>query len=505
MKFLRPLTAATMALVFAAPLSHRALADQATPKIAPNAAPTNMKKPLQVFILLGQSNMVGMGDVNGRGYRWGSQFVDQTLSIYSGAYDPKANYDKMKPIETQTLGTGSKQKFKKPEGKVPVTYVLRGLIKPKASGIYEIHTGYGASSVNITKVDGKEIYHREPGRGKTPKSTPFKLTAGKKVPFTVIFLTERARHLGWIIRQDVPGTLTTAVKYQNMFPYLTNSSGGWKKCDSVYYYDARTHHGSPLSPASNNGGHSFGPELGFGFVLGTVDHAPILLLKSCIGNRSLGWDLLPPGSPEESYNGTTDAGYHESPSSWKTGDKPADLMKDYKAQKGWWAGRQYDMDIANAKAALKKLAKIDPQYKGQGYKIAGFLFWQGDKDSFSATQSHFYEKNLVKFIDSVRKDFNAPKAPFVVASIGFYGKDMKETNPNMYEIWKAQMAVSDAKKYPQFAGNVASVNTRPFWLPSSESPNPRQSYHYWHNAITYVHVGVHCGWAMATLLGDTSN
>lgn len=162
----------------------------------------------------------------------------------------------------------------------------------------------------------------------------------------------------------------------------------------------------------------------------------------------------------------------------------------------WYAGKQYDDDIANAK---KVLANIGKYYPGATkYKIAGFYFWQGDKDSFSAALSSRYEHNMVNFIKSVRKDFDAPKAPFVIATIGFYGKDM---SGNMLEIWKAQMAMSDTQKYPQFAGNVAVVNTRPFWRPKSESPNQRQSYHYWHNAYTYMETGIDSGWAMADLLG----
>ena len=45
-----------------------------------------------------------------------------------------------------------------------------------------------------------------------------------------------------------------------------------------------------------------GPEIGIGYELGMAtmtdsNNDDILLLKSCVGNRALGWDLLPPGSP----------------------------------------------------------------------------------------------------------------------------------------------------------------------------------------------------------------
>jgi hypothetical protein len=39
-----------------------------------------------------------------------------------------------------------------------------------------------------------------------------------------------------------------------------------------------------------------GIEIGAGHELGEYLDEPVLLLKSCIGNRALGWDLLPPGA-----------------------------------------------------------------------------------------------------------------------------------------------------------------------------------------------------------------
>lgn len=40
----------------------------------------------------------------------------------------------------------------------------------------------------------------------------------------------------------------------------------------------------------------FGPELGFGSVMGWDHDEPVLLIKTSIGNRGLGYDVLPPGS-----------------------------------------------------------------------------------------------------------------------------------------------------------------------------------------------------------------
>ena len=60
-------------------------------------------KPVQVYILSGQSNMVGIGQVDGGGSRWGREFIDPVLSIYPGEPDPAADYDKMEATQTLPL------------------------------------------------------------------------------------------------------------------------------------------------------------------------------------------------------------------------------------------------------------------------------------------------------------------------------------------------------------------------------------------------------------------
>ena len=53
-------------------------------------------------------------------------------------------------------------------------------------------------------------------------------------------------------------------------------------------------------------GGNLGPEYGIGHPLGNAIEAPVMILKCCIGNRALGWDLLPPGS--EGFEFTDSAG-----------------------------------------------------------------------------------------------------------------------------------------------------------------------------------------------------
>jgi hypothetical protein len=214
------------------------------------------------------------------------------------------------------------------------------------------------------------------------------------------------------------------------------------------------------------------------------------VLKSCIGNRSLGWDLLPPGSKRFEFEGRVYAGYKETPSSWVEGEP--------KKEVNWYAGKQYDDDVANAKRVLANLVEYYPEYKGQGYEVAGFVWWQGHKDQNPAHASR-YEQNLVHLIKTLRKDFDAPEAKFVLATIAFGGWDLQ--GPGL-TVANAQLAVDgDKGKYPEFKGNVKTVEARGFWRDKKVSPSGA-GYHYNHNAETYMEVGSALGWAMAELLKE---
>lgn len=77
----------------------------------------------------------------------------------------------------------------------------------------------------------------------------------------------------------------------------------------------------------------------------------------------------------------------------------------------------------------------------------------------SAVSASRYEPNLVHLINTLRKDFDAPKAKFVVA-VG-----CGNPGPESFglQIASAQLAVDgDKGKYPEFKGNVKTIETRGF-------------------------------------------
>ena len=220
-------------------------------------------------------------------------------------------------------------------------------------------------------------------------------------------------------------------------------------------------------------------------------NAPVLILKSSIGNRSLGWDLLPPGSPRHEVETmdkktgkkvtlVTPAHNDEvRHASWTKGEVPAPPKHT------WHAGLQYLGDIARAKDVLKNLGNYYPD--ATKFEVAGFLWWQGDKDRYNAAHSAVYGKNLNQLFKALRKEFNAPKAKMVVATLGQTNKDSATGNEKL--IIDGIFAFGEAHK-----GEAAVVYTNPISMGSSSNA------HYGGNAKTYMNVGLAMGEAIVKLI-----
>jgi hypothetical protein len=276
--------------------------------------------------------------------------------------------------------------------------------------------------------------------------------------------------------------LEAAVKQKNKYPYLVDKDGNWVTRQDVRFVQYMSGKGPLKNEFLCVKPGNIGVEYAVGHALGDVIDAPVMILKVCIGNRSLGWDLLPPGSQRFEEGDKVFAGYKDSPDSWPKGTEPKPI--------GWYAGKQYDDDTADAK---KVLADLGTHYPGATkYEVAGIFFWQGEKDAGNPVHSAHYEQNLVNFIKSVRKDFNAPNAKFVIATIGEATKGM---TGNTGKVLEGHLAVDGASgKHPEFKGNVATVYTHD--MAQGGSGNG----HYGGNAEVYMDVGEAMGKAMVELL-----
>jgi alpha-galactosidase len=318
-----------------------------------------------------------------------------------------------------------------------------------------------------------------------PDSTPPDTTK----PVKVYILSGQSNMVGMgNISGTNPGTLETVTKRENKFPNLVDDAGDWTVRNDVWYKGVVTAIGQgPLIPGVQGG--TIGPEMGFGHVMGYYHDEPVIVIKTSQGNRSIGWDFLPPGSEQYTVGDYTYAGYGDSPSRWLTGTTPEPV--------NWYAGKQYDDCVTAAHDVLDNFATHFPQWADQDYEIAGFGWWQGHKDQYDASYADRYELNLVNLINALRAEFNAPDAPFVVATIGFDGGPYAPDSA-YGKIHAAQMAVGDPVKHPEFAGNVYSADILAYWRGIEESP-VSQGYHYNRNAETFMLVGDALGRGMIEL------
>jgi alpha-galactosidase len=238
------------------------------------------------------------------------------------------------------------------------------------------------------------------------------------------------------------------------FAHTVDKDGKWVIRDDVWiWYLGRT---GGLSAGFGSRKDRIGPEFQFGHVMGDHYDNHVLLIKTAWGGKSLAKDFRPPSSGGE-------------------------------------VGPYYTEMLRHVKDVLGSLKAHFQDYDGKGYEIGGFGWHQGWNDGCSANMVAEYEKNMANFIRDVRKALGAKDLPFVIADSGFGGRNQKVGR--RLGIRKAQAAVA---KYPEFKGNVFTVETQDFFRPGEESPS-RQGYHWNCNAETYFLIGNGMGEAMKKL------
>ncbi|QDU29317.1 Amidohydrolase [Anatilimnocola aggregata] len=345
------------------------------------------------------------------------------------------------------------------------------------AGISAINTAFPLRAVEIPKPVDKQ--------------------ADMTKPVQVFILLGQSNMVGLGKIAGGEGSLEHAVKLKKKYSYLVDDTDAWTERKDVRFVRMMQGKGLMNNEWMGIKTGTIGPEFGIGHVVGNAVDAPVMILKSCIGNRALGWHLLPPGSARFEEGEKVYAGYRDAPDSWPKGTEPTPpvvkegtvtLKGDQLA--GWYAGKEYDDDTADAKTVL---ADLDKHYPGaKSYEIAGFFFWQGEKDAGNAVWAAHYEKNLVQFIKQLRKDFHAPNAKFVLATMG---ESVKGVGGNGGKVLEAHLAVDgNSGKYPEFKGNVATVYSHP--MAQGGSGNG----HYGGKAEVYMDVGEAMGQAMAELL-----
>ena len=273
------------------------------------------------------------------------------------------------------------------------------------------------------------------------------------------------------------------MKTKHAFTHLRSKSG-WAVRDDVFI-DFLGRKG-PLTIGFGSPGRT-GCELEFGTVIGNRFDAPVLLIKTAWGGRAIAKTFRPPSAGMRD-----DAAIERELAGLQRRNKAAtreDVTKTY--------GEDYRKMIARVKGVLAKLGTMFPALEGHEPEMKGFVWFQGWNDQYDRCHIE-YASNLRHFIRDVRKDFDAPKLPVVVAAMGQNGS--KEASGPMKVIQDAQMRV---EQLDEFRGNVRSIRTDTLVDTAAEQLFPRwrqegkawertgsdRPYHYYGSAIWFTRIG----------------
>ncbi|MDE0859489.1 MAG: hypothetical protein OSA93_04980 [Akkermansiaceae bacterium] len=190
-----------------------------------------------------------------------------------------------------------------------------------------------------------------------------------------------------------------------------------------------------------------GPELSFGWTIGDQLDEGVLIIKAAWGGKSLFRDFLSPSGKKP------DAAFVQALEERAKKKKKPFSKEEYLEE----FGHYYRMMMTGVDETLGNLKTYAPNYKGQGYEIAGFVWFQGFNDKFSDHSTGTYQENMAHFIRDVRKDLKSPKLPFVIGAMGHNGTAQKGTTKILAD---AQIATA---QMPEFKGNVITVKTADFW------------------------------------------
>jgi alpha-galactosidase len=300
----------------------------------------------------------------------------------------------------------------------------------------------------------------------------------EKIPATgklrVFILAGQSNMVGFGQLDGSPGTMETYLKNNPAdYGHLVDKDGKRVVRDDVWIVnisDDKNPQQDWLTTGFGASADHIGPEYGFGFAVGDAYEDPVLLIKSAWGGRSLSHNFLSPSS--EAY-----------PKPEKDGDK----------------GFHYAEVLRHVNEITGDLKKYYPDYDGKGFEITGFGWHQGWNDRIDQKAVDAYEKNMVNFVNDIRKDLAIPKLPVVIANTGMGGWEIPvRYKAKVEKLMMAQLALADPKQYPDFAGNVAGVETRDFQRKQEESPS-KQDYHWLRNWETLYLIGKTMGDKMISL------
>jgi hypothetical protein len=210
-------------------------------------------------------------------------------------------------------------------------------------------------------------------------------------------------------------------------------------------------------------GDKIGPEFTFGLMMDAALEQPVLIIKAAWGGKSLHTDFRSPSAGPYQLSSFQRENYPK-----QEGHGIPKDFEQWKTDKAQATGHYYRLMMEHVKSVLGDLKRVVPDHDpALGYEIGGFVWFQGFNDM---VDGHVYPDHnqpdrfdrytdcLAHLIRDVRKDLSAPEMPFVIGVMGVGG--LKDTSSEMTAFRRAMAAPAAME---EFKGNVAAVETAPFW------------------------------------------
>jgi len=225
-----------------------------------------------------------------------------------------------------------------------------------------------------------------------------------------------------------------------MLDEMLGADGKPKVCDRVWISSigcAESEQTGKLTAGFGASTEKIGPEFTFGLTMQKFSNAPILIIKTSWGGKSLHTDFRPPSAGPYVFNETLLGNLQ------KQGKDLAAIQADKAKETGVY----YRQMIDHVKFVLSDLKRVIPEYDASvGYQIAGFAWFQGWNDMVDAG--------------------TYPNRDFVIGVLGVggptseYGPDQLRYK-STHDHFRAAMAAPAL--LPEFQGNVATVLAEKYW------------------------------------------
>jgi hypothetical protein len=259
-----------------------------------------------------------------------------------------------------------------------------------------------------------------------------------------------------VIRNDVDGNWSEI-----------GEAGHWTTLGGASLYFARSTDTVRTQVTAGQGAYPdlIGPELMFAHKLDAYYEDPVLIIKTAWGGKSLAVDFRPPSA-------------------------------------GGKTGESYNQMIKTVRDVTHNIASEFPDMGASEFEISGFAWFQGWNDGASDAYLNEYESNLIHLVNDVRNDLGNPGLPVVIASSGHGGYERSNDHwvrnlQNIVSVAQENVGCNDSV----YGGKVGFVNTKPYYLDSSVSPQDA-IHHFNNNALTYLNIGKAMGTEMIKAIND---